>query len=576
MKLKALQLQELGQEVSSSLMTGKKRKVEAVRHQEKRTTTNATIQHNLRTSSRLSAARANVQPGNGSGAPSAHLQARNGPSGDLQPENGSSGASAHLQPRNEELREQEKKKVRGPTTKADIFARQNKPKLKLEINDCGQPCGPSSTEFANFIGALVRTKGFPMAHDDWRKVCPQKKYKLWTDAQLYWDIDNGSFNWFMKTAATKWREFKAELRKVFHDDMEYEELLELRDERVHEEDWKWLIDHWMSPDGAVRSMRGKANRSKKTQNHTSGSKSHARVGFEMCEELGRPARRDELFIKTHTHKNGVPHKGAETTINALKDAVRDHPELVEKSIGEGDAYFHVCGPEKNGYVRVVGLGPTPAELEMPGAKKCTSTRLQMEIEARRQSDKKVEALESRLDNMQQLLEKLLQQQINPSSTPNGSNSSAHVNRPTIGEQLENHHDDMGSRAEDEIDNMHLSDDENLLMTRHSVFFPEEPHHEEGGRDVILYNVVRPYNLPVAKGTMQTTNPSSIVGGTPLGVQYCEVVVNHVFMREAILPRPYGALKSVGDARGRSIAWPHDRIKEDMKSSKLSKGPGPGT
>jgi hypothetical protein len=50
----------------------------------------------------------------------------------------------------------------------------------------------------------------------------------------------------------------------------------------------------------------------------------------------------------------------------------------------------------------------------------------MEIEARRQSDKKVEALESCLDNMQQLLEKLLQQQINPSSTPNGSNSSAHV------------------------------------------------------------------------------------------------------------------------------------------------------
>jgi hypothetical protein len=50
----------------------------------------------------------------------------------------------------------------------------------------------------------------------------------------------------------------------------------------------------------------------------------------------------------------------------------------------------------------------------------------MEIEARRQADKKVEALESRLDNMQQLLEKLLQQQQNPSSTPNGSNNSPHV------------------------------------------------------------------------------------------------------------------------------------------------------
>jgi hypothetical protein len=68
--------------------------------------------------------------------------------------------------------------------------------------------------------------------------------------QLYWDIDNSCFNWFMRTAAAKWRDFKSDLRKVFDDDMEYEELLELRDERVHE-DWKWLIDHWMSPDRAV-------------------------------------------------------------------------------------------------------------------------------------------------------------------------------------------------------------------------------------------------------------------------------------------------------------------------------------
>ncbi|WVZ50537.1 hypothetical protein U9M48_001780 [Paspalum notatum var. saurae] len=245
---------------------------------------------------------------------------------------------------------------------------------KVEINEYGQPCGPSSTEFSNFIGALVRTKGFPIAHDDWRKVCPQQKYKLWTDSQLLQLVYEDS--------CCKWREFKSDLKKLYDDDMEDEELLALRDERVHEEDWKWLIDHWRSPEGANRSMRGKSNRSKSTQNHTTGSTSHARVGNEMCQELGRPPRRDELFIRTHTH-NGLPHKGAEITVNALKDAVRDHPELIEKSIGEGDAYFHVYGPEKNGYVRVVGLGPTPSDLDMPGAKKCTSTRLQMEIEARR-------------------------------------------------------------------------------------------------------------------------------------------------------------------------------------------------
>jgi hypothetical protein len=72
--------------------------------------------------------------------------------------------------------------------------------------------------------------------------------------------------------------------------------------------------------------------------------------------------------------------------NELKDAVTNHPELKEKSIQEGDVFFHVCGPEKNGYVRCLGLGPTPADLEMPGMKKYTSTRLQMEIEAHRHAD----------------------------------------------------------------------------------------------------------------------------------------------------------------------------------------------
>jgi hypothetical protein len=109
MKMKALQLQELGQEVSSPAMTKKKIKVDAVRYQQKWMVTDATIQHNLRTSSRLSAAQVDVhplngsipsgdlQPGNGS---STHLHPRNGPSGDLQLGNGSSAASAHLQPRN--------------------------------------------------------------------------------------------------------------------------------------------------------------------------------------------------------------------------------------------------------------------------------------------------------------------------------------------------------------------------------------------------------------------------------------------------------------------------------------------
>jgi hypothetical protein len=111
--------------------------------------------------------------------------------------------------------------------------------------------------------------------------------------------------------------------------------------------------------------------------------------------------------------------------NALQDAIRDNPALIDKSIQEGDVYSYVCGPEKNGYVRVMGLGPSPVDLEMPGARKCPSTRLQMEIEARRESDRRVEDLTNRLDLMQETLNRLLQQQ-NGNNTPHGSNNASEV------------------------------------------------------------------------------------------------------------------------------------------------------
>jgi len=73
----------------------------------------------------------------------------------------------------------------------------------------------------------------------------------------------------------------------------------------------------------------------------------------------------------------------------------------------------------------VGLVPSPVDLEMPGARKYTSTMLQMEIEACRQSDKRVEDLTNHLDIIQETLDRLLQQQ-NANSTPHGSNNAPHV------------------------------------------------------------------------------------------------------------------------------------------------------
>jgi hypothetical protein len=84
------------------------------------------------------------------------------------------------------------------------------------------------------------------------------------------------------------------------------------------------------------------------------------------------------------------------------------------------------------------------------------------------------------------------------------------------------------------------------------------HLLQVGKDVVLYAILRS-EQPVAKGTIVSTNPNSMVGGQPLGKQYCEVVVNLVMKRDAILPHPYDYMESMVGAYMMSIAWPYKRV-----------------
>lgn len=111
--------------------------------------------------------------------------------------------------------------------------------------------------------------------------------------------------------------------------------------------------------------------------------------------------------------------------NKLQAAAMNNPELKNKTIEEGDLYSSVCGEkEPAGRVRVIGLGPTPQDIGTPGAKSYKSTRLQIEIEARRQADQKVELLTGRVDQMQQELNEMkkLMLAVQGSNSQHGSNS----------------------------------------------------------------------------------------------------------------------------------------------------------
>jgi len=62
----------------------------------------------------------------------------------------------------------------------DIFARPpSMGKIKIMLNEYGQPIGENSRRFSSAIGCKVRNT-ISVACVDWRLVDAEKKYEVWT------------------------------------------------------------------------------------------------------------------------------------------------------------------------------------------------------------------------------------------------------------------------------------------------------------------------------------------------------------------------------------------------------------
>eukprot|EP00267_Zea_mays_P041640 XP_020393558.1 uncharacterized protein LOC103628135 [Zea mays] len=291
-----------------------------------------------------------------------------------------------------------------------IFSRSPEmPKIKILLNDRGQPIGKSARQLSSAIGCQVRKK-LSIATTDWRLVDINKKYELWEDIKIYYDVDDAALNWVMRTSGKKWKQFKASIKqRYFNPELSIKEIPECPDKRVNDDDWHSMYNYWMSSEFRDRSEKAKINRQKLKMHHTAGSVSYACSEYDLAVKLGRPPRRDENFIQTHTRKNGVPTEQAKPIIDQLNDALGVYPELKDRSIQEGDAFSVVCGAkEPKGYVRVLGLGPTPQGIGTPELKSYTATRLQMEILARIKVQSEKAALEERVLELQTQIEQRAQ------------------------------------------------------------------------------------------------------------------------------------------------------------------------
>jgi hypothetical protein len=76
--------------------------------------------------------------------------------------------------------------------------------------------------------------------------------------------------------------------------------------------------------------------------------------------------------------------------------------------------------------------------------------------------------------------------------------------------------------------------------------------------MLLYAWTGP-ETSVAKATVLSVDPDTIVGGGPLGPGTYEVIVNVAIKRDTILPYQYEDLLYITDAVTRSIAWPSSKV-----------------
>jgi hypothetical protein len=110
--------------------------------------------------------------------------------------------------------------------------------------------------------------------------------------------------------------------------------------------------------------------------------------------------------------------------------------LTERTIQQGDAFAAALGSkEPRGYVRALGLGPTPQDVGIAGLKCYTPTRFQMVVLARKKAESKNEALELCLTQMEAQMkmmeERFAQERRNTEVMPHNGSNSQHVVYTTI-------------------------------------------------------------------------------------------------------------------------------------------------
>ncbi|KAK9048995.1 hypothetical protein SSX86_032038 [Deinandra increscens subsp. villosa] len=177
----------------------------------------------------------------------------------------------------------------------------------------------------------------------------------------------------------KWRAWKGYLKELAYDpSLTIDEIVAKeinKDSRVHETQFKELVTRWFTPKFQTTCDVKRLSRSKMKEPHVSGTKSFARRAHEMAvNNNGVYPTRGEMYVTTRTRKDGTIVNDEASHVVASLEKVANASTNTSGNQDDftKDAYSKVKGPEKSGYIRLVGRmpatknktsGPSSASLE---------------------------------------------------------------------------------------------------------------------------------------------------------------------------------------------------------------------
>ncbi|CAN1133617.1 hypothetical protein LINPERHAP2_LOCUS7778 [Linum perenne] len=496
-----------------------------------------------------------------------------------------------------------KKRTRGTTMCKEIWGLQDGERIPISINQYGQPIGKNATRLGFFLGVLARKATYaPLRYEDWRLMPENHKTEMWNMVQEKFDIDILAKHWVLTSLDRKWKNFKASVKRIWNKK-------KIRDKRVCNDDWEWLLKFWPTDKAKKREIVGKTNRTGLPSAHTMGTKSYARTRAEM--KQSRPDKsepsRAEVYIQSHVRSDGKPlNDRVAEIIGKLRETMQSNSSTVNDS-GELDLLAQVMGKEKCKYDTTYGLG------SIQGAKNSRMSIVKEALVAKTNAEDREKRLQEEMNKMMDKQEKILMflQKSNP-----------HINLDeVIGSQNQGDYDLTQNDNYDDLN--HVEEENNLgngpllpliqssptrfesqsndvpncildtflplyrnLPSKASSTIPNfnskrmqyAPDHNTNDLDMVRGNIngfdtlsqeisyvilksLQSPDVDVAKGSIMSKNSKAVVGDKELGEGFYEIFVEIPIKVNEPLVRPYGSFQTIGDAVGQTIAWPSFFVKK---------------